>query len=115
MVGVMKIMVTIFKVSCASTAILSASDHKAGNCIPTALPETPGHSQESLLWGHCSFLLGPGFTQGFVCALQESVSPVMCKFYNQIPLASKIKFSRGSQSLCQVPRLGNLLCILELS
>ena len=26
-----------------------------------------------LLWGHCSFLLGPG-AQGSVCALQESVS-----------------------------------------
>ena len=27
----------------------------------------------SLLWGHCSFLLGPG-AQGPVCALPESVS-----------------------------------------
>ena len=27
----------------------------------------------SLLWGHCSFLLGPG-AQGSVCALQESIS-----------------------------------------
>ena len=38
--------------------------------------ETPGHSQASLgqsLWGHCSFLLGPG-AQGSVCALQESIS-----------------------------------------
>ena len=25
-----------------------------------ALPETPGHSQASLFWGQCSFLLGPG-------------------------------------------------------
>ena len=30
--------------------------------------------------GHCSFLLGPG-AQGSVCALQESVSPVLCKFW----------------------------------
>ena len=34
----------------------------------------------NLLWGHCSFLLDPG-AQGFVCALQESVSPVLCKFW----------------------------------
>ena len=34
----------------------------------------------SLLWGHCSFLLGPG-TQGSACALQESVSSVTCKFW----------------------------------
>ena len=31
----------------------------------------------------------------FVCALQESVSPVLWKFCNQIPLASKVKFSGG--------------------
>ena len=53
--------------------------------------------------------------QGFACALQESVSPVLCKFCNQIPLASKVKFSGSSQSLCQIPRLGNLLWVPELS
>ena len=52
---------------------------------------------------------------GFVYALQESVSPVLCKFYNQISLAIKIKFPGCSQSFCQMPRLGNLLCVLELS
>ena len=52
---------------------------------------------------------------GFVCALQESVSPVLCKFCNQIPLPSKVKLSGGSQSLCQIPRLGNLLWVLEIS
>ena len=51
---------------------------------PTLPPETPGHSQASLrqsLVG--SFLLSPGSwcTQGFVCALQESVSPVLCKVW----------------------------------
>ena len=34
----------------------------------------------SLLWGHCSFLLGPG-AQGSGCALLGSVSPVLCKFW----------------------------------
>ena len=32
-------------------------------CRSTPPPETPGHSRASLgqsLWGHCSFLLGPG-------------------------------------------------------
>ena len=49
--------------------------------------------------------LSPGswYTQGFICALQESVSPVLWKFYHQIPLASKINFPRDSQSLCQIP------------
>ena len=54
-------------------------------------------------------------TQGFVCALQESVFPVLCKFYTQISLASKVKFPLGSQSLCQISRLGNLLWVLKLS
>ena len=48
------------------------------------------------------------------CALQESVSPVLWKFYNQIPLAFKVKFPGGSQSLCQISKLGNLLWALEL-
>ena len=52
---------------------------------------------------------------GFVSNLQESVSPVLWKFCNQIPLAFKVKFSRGSQSLCQITRLGNLFWVLELS
>ena len=39
-----------------------------------------GKSGVSPLWGHCSFLLGLG-AQGSVCALPESVSPVLCKFW----------------------------------
>ena len=64
------------KRSHARTATLSAPNPVAGHHRPTPLPETPGHPQAiwgSLLWGHCSFLLGPG-AQGSVCALQESIS-----------------------------------------
>ena len=50
----------------------------------------------------------------FVCAFQGSVSPGICNLCNQIPLASKIKVSGGSQSLYQIPRLRNLLWALEL-
>ena len=62
-------------------------------------------------------LLCPGSwcAHGFVCALQESIFQVLWKFCNQIPLVSKIKFPRSSRSLCQIPRLGNLLWVLELS
>ena len=89
----------------ACTATLSTSKAAAGPCQPTPLLETPGHSQASLgqrLVG--SLLLSPGSwcTQGFVCALHESVSPI-CKFCNQNPLASKVKLSGSSQSLCQIP------------
>ena len=41
----------------------SAPSPAAGHRQPTPPPETPRHSQTSLgslLWGHCSFLLGPG-------------------------------------------------------
>ena len=47
-----------------------------------------------------------------VCAFPESVSPVLCKFCNQIPLASNVKLPGGSQSLCQIPRLVNPLWFL---
>ena len=81
MVEVMKIIVTSFKRSQAYTATLSAPKPAAGHHKPTPLLETPGHSQASLgqsLVG--SLLLSPG-VQGSVCAFQESVSPVLCKFW----------------------------------
>ena len=79
----MKIMVTSFKRSCACAAALSAPNPAADHHRPMPLPEAPGHSQVSLgqpLVG--SLLLSPGswYTQGFVCALQASVFPVLCKF-----------------------------------
>ena len=118
MVEVMKIMATTFKRSHALTAAFSAPNPAADNCQPMPPQETPGHSRASLgqsLVG--SLLLSPGSwcAQGFVCALQESVSPVLCKFCNQSPLASTAKFLGGSQFPCQIPRLVNLLWVLELS
>ena len=72
----MKIMVTFFKRSHAHTAILSAPNPAAGYSQPTPPLETSNsHGQDwvSLLWGYCSFLLGPG-AQGSVCAFQKSIS-----------------------------------------
>ena len=84
MVEIMKIMVTSFKRSHACIAGLSASDSEAGHHQPMPPPETPGHPWASLgqtLVG--SLLLFPGSwcAQGFVCVLQESVSPILCKFW----------------------------------
>ena len=42
----------------------------------------------------------------FVCALQESVSPVLWKFCNQIPLASKVKFPGGFSVPLPDPQVG---------
>ena len=49
----------------------------------------------SLLWGHCSFLLGPGAHKILLCP------PKVC-------------FLKGAQSVFWIPRLGNLLWALEL-
>ena len=71
------------KVPCTHCS-LSAPNPAAGHCRPTPLPETPGHSWACL--GHFSvgsLLFSPAswYAQGFVCALQESVSPIQCKFW----------------------------------
>ena len=80
---VMKI--TSLKRSHACTRALGAPNPAASHQPPMPPPETPRHTQASLgpsLVG--SLLLSPGSwcTQGFVCAIQESVSPVLCKFWH---------------------------------
>ena len=77
-------MVTSFKRHHACTATLSAPYPAGGHHQPMPPPETPGHSRASLgpsLVG--SLLLSPGSwcAQASECALQESVSPVLCKFW----------------------------------
>ena len=85
MVEVVKIMATSFKRFWACTAALGTPKPAAGHCWPMPPLETCGHSQASL--GQSLVITTPflGFwcTQGFVCALQESVSAVLCKFCNQ--------------------------------
>ena len=68
----------------------------------------------SLLWCHCSFLLGPGMRKVLFVPSKRLFPLVLWKFCNQIPWASKVKFHGSSQSLCWIPRLGNLLWVLEL-
>ena len=70
----------LHKVSCIG--VLHTPDPVAGHCQATPPPETPGHpwaSRGQSLVG--SLLLFPGSwcAQGFVCVLQESVSPALCK------------------------------------
>ena len=84
MVEVMKITLTSFKRSHARTATLSTLNPAADHRQAMSLQETPGHLQASLsqsLVG--SLLLYPGSwcAEGFVCTLQESIYPVLCKFW----------------------------------
>ena len=83
MVKAMKIMVTSFKGSHACTATLSAPNPATGHHRPTPPLETPGHSQASLsqsLVGSLLLSAGSWCTRVSLCALQESVSPVLCTF-----------------------------------
>ena len=80
----MKITVTSFKRPHACTDALSAPNLAAGHRWLTPPLETPGHSRPSLGQSPVgSRLLSPGswYTQGFVCALQVFVSPILCKFW----------------------------------
>ena len=96
----MKIMATSFKRSHAHSATLSAPNPAAGYRQTMPLPETSGHSRASLgqsLVG--SLLLPPGSwcAQSSVCALQESVFPVLWKFWW---LYGGVKGSLLQEGLC---------------
>ena len=109
MVGLMAVMATSFKRTYVSmlysksvvfsivfkrTVVFSAPDSMAGLCGLMLLLETPGHSQAGLAQSVV------GSLWDFACALQESVSLVLWKFCNEIPLVFKVTFPGSSQSLC---------------
>ena len=83
MVEVMKIMVSSLKRSHACTATVHVPNPVAGNHQPMPLPETPKFPQASLGQSPVgSLFLSPGsWCTRFCCALRESVSPVLCKFW----------------------------------
>ena len=63
MMDVMMIMATFFKRPHACTATLRAPTLQQATADPhlcRRLLDTHGQFWDSLLWGHCSFLLGPG-------------------------------------------------------
>ena len=70
MVEVMKIMVTSFKMSHACTAALSPPTLQQATADPhlhRKLLDTHRQVWVSLLWGHCSFLLGSGAHMVLFC------------------------------------------------
>ena len=75
-VEVMKIMVTSFKRSQAYNATLSAPTPAAGHACAQRCWGIHGQVQDSLLWGHCSFLLGPGAQGSVVPSKNLFPSPV---------------------------------------
>ena len=112
-----KIVVTYFKRSHACTTTLNAPDPAAGNFRPTPPPDSwtiTGTSGSVSCGVTAPFSWVLVYTKFCLCPPRVCF-PVLCKFCNQIPLASKVKFPGDSQSLCQISRLRNLLWILELS
>ena len=100
--GIMAVMPTSFKRIYAHTVVFGALEPTAGHCQPKPLLETPGRSQAGLFWGRCSLLLATDEHKIFFVP-SKTVSPVLWKFCNQIPLASKDKFPGNSQSVCTFP------------
>ena len=78
------------------------------------LPSTHRQVWLNILWGHCSFFLGPVAHKGLFVPPSVSVYPVLWQFCNQILLTFKVKFPGDSQSLCWIPRLGSRFWGLEL-
>ena len=95
MVEAMKIMATSFKRSHARTAELSAPDPSAGHCEPT-------HVQVlvNVLWGHCSFLLGPGVHK-VLFVPSKSLFPQSCVSPGSSMMGSMVTFSKRAYA---VPR-----------
>ena len=76
--------------------------------VQQRLLDPHGQVWVSLLWGHCSFRLGPGVHK-VLSVPSNSLFPQSCG-------SSVIKslWPSKSNSLCWIPRLGNLLWALEL-
>ena len=77
----MKIMATSFKRSQApALRAPSLQQAPANPRLHWRLLDTHGRGWVSLLWGHCTFLLGPG-AQKVLFVRSKSVSPVLCKLW----------------------------------
>ena len=121
----MVVMVTFSKRTYASchagppkTGIVSAPDPAAGHCQLMPLPQTPKHTQaslaQSLVGVTAPFSWVLVHTRFCLCPPRVCASPVHWKFCNQILLTIEVKVPGYAQSLYQIPRLGSLLCGLEL-
>jgi len=85
-----------------------AWDQSVDPCLHWRLLDTHASLTQSFVG---ILLLSPGssYAQGFVCVPQESVSLVLWKFCNQVPLACNVKFPGGSCLLgsCMVGLMAN--------
>ena len=128
MAVVMAVMVTSFKRTFANmsqllgllySVSLTAWQATVNPCLHQRLLDIHRKGWLSLLWDDCSFLLRPGVHKVLFVPYTSQIPSycgsfaILWKFYNQIPLAFKVRFPGGSESLCQKTRLGNLLWALD--
>ena len=84
MVEVMKIMVTSFKRSHAQTLHSvppTLQQATSDPCLCQRLLDTYRQVWVSLLWGHCSFLLGPGGHKVLFVPSESLFPSDLCKFW----------------------------------
>ena len=85
-----------------------------GPCLCWTPPNIHKQVWLSLLWGPCSFPWVLVNTRFCLYPPRVSVSTVLWKSCNQILLTVKVRFPGDSQFLCWIPKLGNLLCGIEM-
>ena len=101
MLEVMKIMATSFKRSHACTATLNATNPAAGHRWPMPcwrLLDTQGQVWVSLLWDHCSFLLGPG-AHKVLFVPSKSLFPQSCVSSGSSTVQLMVTSSKTSSNL----------------
>ena len=113
------------------TVVAIAPDQQPATVDPhlhLRLPDTRRQVWFSLLWGHCSFLLGPGAHKVLLCLPSVCFPGGKCKCVSRPVVAdsvtprtaahqallSRLFFPGGPQSFCWIPRLGSLLWALEI-
>ena len=84
------------------------------SCLHWRLLDTHRQVWLSLLWGHYSFLLGPGAHKVLFVPSKSLFSQSCGSSVVKSHWSSKSN-SLGVLSLTEIPRLGNLLWVLELS
>ena len=101
MVEEMKIMVTSFKRSHACTAALSAPALQQATADPRLRwrrLDTHRQVWVGLLWGHCSFLLGPGVHK-VLFVPSKSLFPQSCVSSGGSVVGSMVAFSRRAYAI----------------
>ena len=87
LVGVIVVMATSFKSTCAHTVVfrpLTPQQATVDPCLRQSLLDTHRQVRLSLLWGHCSYCLAPRTHKVLSVPSKILLEEVLWKFHNQI-------------------------------